>query len=172
MRYSPSQRILLSLGLMVLVVAAIGAVTTESQSTQPNIEGTYRLVKRDLPNGGSQQAPAVIGLMTFTRECRNFNIYWNGEGGKRFSISAISKYSLDADTYRETNVYYLVNDEIGGKGLSYDLASDSRSSPVTRSQAGIEFQLPLHGEPKLVFTDKGFTASREGEFVDHWERIK
>ena len=35
----------------------------------------------------------------------------------------------------------------------------------------IEFQLPLHGEPKVSFDKTGLTATREGAFVDHWKKL-
>lgn len=87
------------------------------------------------------------------------------------SISNIATYQLTAKEYRETNVYYLMNDESGGKGLSYDLSGTSGSSPVVMKGTRIEIQLPLHNEPKVVFRGNTLTATREGIFVDHWVRV-
>jgi len=53
----------------------------------PSIEGTYRLVSRDLPDGSKQVPPAIDGLITFTKGYRNFNIYWKDAGGKVFSVA-------------------------------------------------------------------------------------
>jgi hypothetical protein len=36
----------------------------------------------------------------------------------------------------------------------------------------IEFQLPLHDEPYVVFEGDKFTVTRAGAFVDHREKIK
>jgi hypothetical protein len=33
-------------------------------------------------------------------------------------------------------------------------------------------KLPLRDEPDVVVTVDGLTATREGEFVDHWERVR
>jgi hypothetical protein len=112
-----------------------------------------------------------VGLITFTKQYRNFNIYWKDSRGKAMSISNIATYQLSGKEYRETSVYYLVNDEIGGKGLSYDLSATSGASPVVMKGTRIEMQLPLHGEPKVVFEGNRMTATREGAFVDHWERV-
>jgi hypothetical protein len=66
----------------------------------------------------------------------------------------------------------MVNDQIGGTGISYDLSGPSGSAPVTVTNGRIEFQLPNHGEPAVVFEGNALTASREGEFVDHWEKTE
>src|ERR1700694_3231637 len=101
-----------------------------AHSKAPAIKGTYRLVSRDLADGTKQVPPNIVGLITFTTKYRNFNIYWKDASGKAVSISNIATYQLTAKEYRETNVYYLMNDESGGKGLSYDLSATSGSSPV------------------------------------------
>jgi hypothetical protein len=32
--------------------------------------------------------------------------------------------------------------------------------------------LPLHGEPSIVFEGDKFTATRKGVFVDRWEKVR
>jgi hypothetical protein len=157
----------LALGSLAVIVLT-GAVASPKG---PSIKGTYRLVSRDLPDGTKQVPPNIVGLITFTTKYRNFNIYWKDANGKSVSISNIATYQLTAKEYRETNVYYLMNDESGGKGLSYDLSGTSGSSPVVRKGTRIEIQLPLHDEPKAVFRGNTLTATREGIFVDHWVRV-
>ena len=41
----------------------------------PSIEGTYQLVRRELPDGTAQLPPAVRGMITYTKEFRK-------EGGR------------------------------------------------------------------------------------------
>lgn len=137
-----------------------------------NLEGTYRFVSRDLPDGTTMSPPDIQGLLTYTEGYRNFNIYWTDADGKAMSISVIAQYELSEETYSETNVYTMVNDEIGGIAVSYDLSSTSGSSPVVREEGSLSMTLPLRGEPALVVTADGITATREGEFVDHWERVE
>ena len=36
----------------------------------------------------------------------------------------------------------------------------------------IEMKFPLHGEPKVAFAGNKMTATAEGAFVDHWERVQ
>jgi hypothetical protein len=42
----------------------------------PSIEGTYQLVRRELPDGTVQLSPAVMGMITYTKEFRNFSVVW------------------------------------------------------------------------------------------------
>ena len=140
----------------------------------PNIEGTYRLVSRDLPDGSKQVPPAIEGMITYTKGYRNFNIFWKDAQGKALSISNISTYELTPTEYREKSLFYLVNDEISGKGLSYDWSNPSGASPLTITGTRIVLKLPLHGEPEIVFEGNRFTATGKvevGTFVDHWERV-
>ncbi len=167
----------LLLGLAVLIACAGQAACEASQkpgvgAQAPSIEGTYTLVSRELPNGTKQGPPDVLGLLTYTNEYRNFNLYVKGASGKSFSIASIGTYTLTDKAYSETNIYYLVNDGIGGMGVSYDLSGSTGSSPVSVKEGRIEFQLPLHSEPSVVFAGDKFTATRQGAFVDHWERVK
>jgi len=48
----------------------------------PLIEGTYRLVRRELPDGSFQHPPTVKGMFTFTKEYRNFSVVWKDNKGR------------------------------------------------------------------------------------------
>ena len=155
------------------VLASLFAVLalTPAERNPIDLEGTYRLVSRDLPDGTTVEPPDTQGLLTYTDGYRNFNIYWKDAGGNPVSLSIIAEYELTDDTYTETNVYTMVNDPAAG-GLSYDLEPTSGSAPVTRGEDSISMKLPLRDEPDVVVTADGLTATREGEFVDHWERVE
>jgi hypothetical protein len=160
---------LASLSLLVLT----GAAAAQTQKA-PNIAGTYRLVSRVMPDGSTLVPPTIDGLMTYTTGYRNFNIHWQNAAGKTFSVSYAATYELTSKQYRERSIFFLVNDEIAGKGVNYDLSSPSGTSPVTVEGRAIGFQLPLHGEPALVFDGNAVTATAMGPFgtfVDHWERV-
>ncbi len=49
-----------------------------------NIEGTYQLVRRELPGGTVQFPPALKGMITYTKTFRNFSVLWK-ENGKFYS---------------------------------------------------------------------------------------
>lgn len=158
---------LLSLSLIIFTGAVV-------PGKPPSIEGTYRLVSRDLPDGSKQVPPAIDGLLTFTKGYRNFNIYWKDARGKSFSISYVATYRLTTTEYRERSIFFLINDEISGKGVSYDLSGQSGASPVTITGTRVRMQMPLHGEPEVAFEGTKMAATGKGDFgtfVDHWERV-
>ena len=160
---------LASLSLLFLT----GAVVPPAPKP-PSLEGSYRLASRDLPDGSTQVPPAIDGLITYTKGYRNFNIYWKDASGKLFSVSSVATYELTPKEYREKSIFFLINDEIGGKGVSYDLSGESGASPVTITGMRVEMQLPLHGEPQIAFEGNRVTATGKGAFgafVDHWERV-
>jgi len=150
-----------------------GGAHVAGEASKPlSIEGTYRLVRRDLPDGTKQWPPDFLGLMTYTKQYRNFNVYWKDAKGKLFSIAYVATYKLTEKEYSERSEYHMLNDEISGTGVTYDLSGLSGTSPVAIKSGRIEFQLPLYGEPFVVFEGDKFTASRPGAFVDHWEKVK
>ena len=160
---------LASLSLLFLT----GAVVPPAPKP-PSLEGSYRLASRDLPDGSKQVPPAIDGLITYTKGYRNFNIYWKDASGKLFSVSSVATYDLTPKEYREKSIFFLINDEIGGKGVSYDLSGESGASPVTITGMRVEMQLPLHGEPQIAFEGNRVTATGKGAFgtfVDHWQRV-
>ena len=161
-----------ALAALLLGIAALIAGTGQAAGEALSIEGTYKLVSRELPNGTKQGPPDVLGLITYTKEYRNFNVYVKDATGKSFSISSISTYKLTEKEYSEKNIYYMVNDEDTGKGVTYDLSGSTATSPVSVKDRRIEFQLPLHGEPAVVFEGDKLTATRRGAFIDYWERVK
>jgi hypothetical protein len=152
--------------------AATQETAAAQESAVPSIEGTYRLVARELPDGTRIVPPDVVGLLTYTKQYRNFNIMWQDADGNRLSISYIARYSLTDTDYSEESVYRMVNDEISGAGITYDLSGTSGSSPVTITDGRVELTLPLYGEPNVAFDGQGVTAWSEGEFMDYWERVE
>lgn len=163
---------LVYLGLGFAALGLTQTATAAGPMKAPSIDGTYRFVSRDLPDGTKQQPPDVVGLITFGHGYRNFNIYWHDAQGKRFSISYIASYKFDGKEYSEKSLYMMVNDEIGGKGITYDLTGPSGKAPVTVDGARISFQYPNYGEPAVVFEGDTMTATRTGAFVDHWVKVR
>lgn len=160
------------LGLGFAALGLAQPVAAAEPMKAPSIDGTYMLVSRNLADGTKQQSPDVVGLTTLRHGYRNFNIYWHDAKGKRFSISYVASYTFTGKEYSEKSIYSMVNDEIAGKGVTYDLSGPSGKSPVTVDGARISFQFPNYGEPAVVFEGDTFTATRAGVFVDHWVRVK
>jgi hypothetical protein len=159
-----------------LFVAIVGSsLAGESQKKQaptaPSIEGTYKLVSRKLPDGRMLSGQDVVGLLTFTKTYRNFNIAWKDTSGKFFSYSLVSTYKLTASEYSETILLSIMNDEIGGKGIAYTLTGQPATVPVKMRGGRLEFKMPF--DPvSAVFEGGKFTGTNEAVFVDTWEKVK
>jgi hypothetical protein len=141
----------------------------------PSIEGTYEFVRRELPDGTVQHPPAVKGLMTFTRQFRNFSIVWQDEQGRFYSSCYVARYSLTDREYTETSEYLIVNNQIDGKGIHYDLSNATAASPVVIDGTRIAFALPQAFEKALPvsveFDGAELKATGKGQFVDYWEKV-
>ena len=143
------------------------AIAASAQA--PSIEGTYQLISRKLPDGTVLKPPDILGLSTFTKSHTNFNLVLKDATGKFSSVSSVSTYKLTATEYSETRLFSIVNDQIGGKEIVYDLAGKTQSVPVKMEGGRIQFKSPFN-PPSLVFEGNKLTATAEGRFVDVWEK--
>jgi hypothetical protein len=135
-----------------------------------DIEGTWRLVKRVLPDGTVVMPPAVQGMGTAIGGMRHLNVFWQTPEGKTGSIGLISKYRLTANTYTET-MLALVFDDGSGNPVQYNLAGETKRAAVDRQGGRVSYKLPFD-PPSVVYEGDTLTATLEGAFVDHWERVK
>jgi hypothetical protein len=161
--------------LLVLTLCAVsfaGEPPNPQASSAPSIEGTYRLVSRQFPDGTMLKPPEVMGLWTYTKTHRNFNIVQKDAAGKFRSFSLVSTYTLTATEYTETFLFSIRTDQIGGKDIVYDLSGQTRSAPVTVAGGRLQFKLPF--EPRtLVFEGHKITATAEDNAnVDTWEKVE
>jgi hypothetical protein len=159
--------------LLVLTLGALsfaGEPPKPQASSAPSIDGTYQLNSRKLPDGTVLKPPDIMGLLTYTKSHRNFNIIWKDAAGKFFSYSLVSTYTLTPTEYRETRLFSLLNDQIGGKDIVYDLSEKTQSVPVTSAAGRLQFKLPFD-PPAVVFEGDQMTATAEGQFVDVWEKV-
>jgi len=134
------------------------------------MDGTWKLVMRKLPDGTTLTAPAVLGTYTIHRDLQNLNVFWHTPEGKPASYARISTYKISDTDYSET-VLFIALDDGSGKAPTYNLTGKTETTPVTRQGSRIAFQLPF-GEPSAVFDGDKFTATLEGQFVDYWERVR
>jgi hypothetical protein len=145
-------------------------VALSAVAQTPSIEGTYQLVSRKLPDGTVLKPPDIMGLFTYTKSHRNFNVVWKDATGKFASYSVVSTYKLTPTEYSETLLFSIRTDQIGGKDIVYDLAGKTQSVPVKMEGGHIQFKPPFD-RPALVFEGNKITATLEGEFVDVWEKV-
>ena len=134
-----------------------------------SIEGNYVLDYRELPDGTKVREPEIVGMLTYTKDRRNFNVYW-ADAGKGSSISLISKYTFSESEYSEDNIFYAEN--MAGSPMVYDVKPALVKSPVVMKDGSATIKMPLHGEPTMVFgADGNIVATRKDAFVDHWKKL-
>jgi hypothetical protein len=160
----------LSVSLLFAAVA-IASDAPKAAVNHPSIEGTYKLVSRTLPDGTKMAPPDIMGLLTFTKTHRNFNVFWKQPDGKKFSLSIISTYKLTDKDYTETRLYMLQNDELTGKGLTYDFSGQTKTVPITMLGGSIKIKMPFD-PPTVTFSGNGLTGVAESMFTDIWEKIE
>jgi hypothetical protein len=158
--------------VLTLALSFAGIPPTPQASSAPSIEGTYRLVSRQFRDGTTLKPPEVMGLFTYTKTHRNFNIVRKDATGKFSSRSSVSTYKLTPTEYSETLLFSIVTDQIGGKDIVYDLSGQTRSAPVTVDGGRLQFTLPF--EPRaLVFEGNKMTATAaDNTNVDTWEKVE
>ena len=171
--YFPRQCWALSGVLVVMVL--LFAISASAQA--PSIEGTYKLISRKLPDGTMLSPPDIMGLYTYTKTHRHFNIVLKDATGKFYSDSVGSTYTLTATEYSDTRLFGIVNDQIGGKEIVYNLSPQTRSAPVTVEGGRIQLKFSerrdlFPGRPTEVYEGDKLTATFEGRFVDVWEKVQ
>jgi hypothetical protein len=156
--------------LGVVLVAAVGAALVQAAET-PSVRGSYRLIKRTLPDGSQIVPPAISGLNTFTREYRNFNVAWKQPDGTPVSLSLISSYELTAQRYCEHPLFWL-QDNLGKPGIANTWPPEKEQCSDVKQEGG-KLTFEAKGEP-VVMTFEGdtMTAVAAGMFTDTWQRIR
>jgi hypothetical protein len=157
-------------GALSSVLVGLVLLCALSASAQaPSIEGTYRLVSRKTPDGTMLRPPDIMGLFTYTKTHRNFNIAQKDAAGKFRSFSLVSTYTLTATEYTETLLYSIRTEQIGGKEPIYDVSGQTGRAPVTVEGGRIQFKSPFD-PPSFVFEGNTLTATLDGR-VDVWEKV-
>jgi hypothetical protein len=135
------------------------------------LEGSYRLVKRVLPNGRKVSYPDIVGFMTYTKTERHFNIMWKDPKGAPVSLSLIATYTLSGGKYCEKPVYWMQNN-MGMPGISYEWPKEKRGCAEAATDASsTSFDVP--GEPeRMRFTREGFVATAKAMWTDTWKRVE
>lgn len=140
-----------------------------------NIEGTYQFDRREHPDGTVQRPPDVNGMLTFANGVRNFSILWTDEKGNFYSECYVARYRLTETEYSETPEYLIIDDQIQGKRISYDLSHRTAASPVSTGPGSARFALPQPFEQALSITvevdGNGLKADIGGQFVDYFKKL-
>ena len=166
--YFPRQFWALS-GVLV-VMALLFAIAASAQA--PSIEGTYQLISQTLPDGTVRKPPDIMGLCIFTKSHGSCNIVRKDATGKFFSFSGVSTYRLTATEYSETLLFSIVNNQIGGKDIVYDLSGQTRSAPVTVEGGRIQFKDPFVGQSMVFEGNKRISTDENSGNVNVWEKVQ
>jgi hypothetical protein len=134
------------------------------------IEGTWKLAMRKLPDGTSLVPPAVQGAITWHNGSFLRIVFWHTPEGRLASFSAASTYKISGTGYTETLLFSALDDG-SGKAPAYNLTPETKSVPVTHEGARIGFKMPFDPPSFVIEGDKA-TAPAEGRFVDYWERVR
>jgi hypothetical protein len=150
--------------LLVLTIGTLsfaGEQLRRQASSAPTIDGTYKLSPRKLPDSTVLKPPDIMGLLTYTKNHRSFNIIWKDATGRFFPHSLMSTYKLTPTEYSEAILFSILHDQIGAKEISHDLSGPTRSVPVNIEGGRIRFKLPFD-PPAVVFEGDKMTATAEG----------
>jgi hypothetical protein len=153
------------------LACSLSAFSASVVAQAPSIEGSYKLVSRTLPDGRVQRPPEAIGLLSITKTHRNFNIVVKDASGKHFSLSLVSTYKLTDTQFEETLLFRVLNDQIGGKEIVYDLAGRTQSSPVKIEGKRIQLRFPFE-VPTATFDGDKMTATTPAGLVAVWEKVQ
>ena len=155
---------------LLVVTALVFFFLVPASAQAPTIEGTYKLVSRKLADGRVISPPESIGLWTYSKTHRTFNIIRRDAAGKVTSRSLVSSYTLTPAEYTETLLFHIRTDQIGGKDAVYEVEPKCGSVPGTVEGGRIRFKLPFEGQIPVVFGGNRITVNAAGG-VDVWDRV-
>lgn len=151
--------------LVAVLAAASLAIRTTALAQTPNIEGTYRLISRTLRDGTVPKSPEVMGLQTYTKTHRNFNILSKDPSGQFTSRSIVATYTLTSTEYVETTLFHIL---VRGEKVQREVSTPPSRSVVTIEGGRIHFRTE---QRTAVYEGNRFTATSP-ESTDLWERIE
>jgi len=154
-------------GAMALVLLTAVAVLAES----PALQGTYKLVSRQLPDGTTKSQPDVMGLLTFTSTHRTLNVVWKGPNDIISTYSLASTYKLESGKYTEKVLFSSLNDHMAGQKPTYDLVAKNQTVRVVTGEMAAA-EKPHVDVPTMIIDGNKITTTAEGSFIDTWERIE
>lgn len=158
--FSPHPRMFAAVLLTALLLFASAAL-----AQTPSIEGTYRLVSRTLRDGTVIRPPDVMGLQTYTKTHRNFNILSKGADGQFTSRSIVATYSLTPTEYIETTLFHIF---VRGQEIRREVSTPPQRSSVIVDGKRIEFRTE---QRVAVYEGNRFTATSPAS-VDAWEKVE
>jgi hypothetical protein len=157
--------------VVAALLTTIVAVPAVRAGNVVSIAGSYRLVKRILPDGKVLLPPAVVGFETYGKGYRNFTVKWSQPDGTPVSLSVVSSYELTPTRYCEHPLLWIQNN-LGSPGVKYEWPAEKEQCSDVKAEGGT-LTFAIKGEPVVaVFDAASMTATAAGMFTDVWERLK
>lgn len=150
--------------LAAILMSTLSLLASVALAEPPSVEGTYRLVSRTLRDGTVITPPDVMGLMTYTKSYRNFNILSKDADGQFTSRSIVAMYALTPTEYVETTLFHIF---VRGQEVRRELSPPPQRSSVTTNARRIEFRLE---QRVSIFEGNRFTATSPAS-TDLWEKV-
>jgi hypothetical protein len=138
---------------------------TPSLAQVPSIEGTYRLVSRTFKDGTVSKPPDVMGLQTYTKGYRNFNILSKDADGQLVSRSIIASYTLTPTEYVETILFHI---QVRGQEIRREVSRPPQRLAVTVGAGRVQFRT----EQRLAVYEGNRFVATSPDSVDVWERLE
>ena len=157
-------------GSRSLLTGLILALAPPSLTWADEMEGTWRLVMRKLPDGTIRTPPTVQGLFTIRHGVEQTIVFWQTPEGKPASLSQIDRFEVSETQVVATPILTIFDDG-SGKPPAYILGGETKRSTVTRQGGRVSYQHPTH-PPFVVREGDKLTATLEGAFVDYWEKLE
>jgi hypothetical protein len=115
-------------------------------------------------DGTVLRPPDVLGLQTYTRTHRNFNILSRGADGQFTSRSIVATYTLTSTEYVETTLFHVF---VRGQEVRREVMAPPQRMSVTVDAGRIQFRT----EQRIaVYEGMRFTATSPVS-VDLWEKL-
>jgi hypothetical protein len=111
----------------------------------------------------------VQGLFNIQHGLEQTLLFWRTPDGKPASLSQLDKVEATETEFIATPVL-IVLDDGSGSLPTYTLGGETKRSPIVRQGGRVSYQHPTH-PPFVVWEGSTLTATLEGVFADHWERV-
>lgn len=135
-----------------------------------DLDGTWRLAARTLPDRTILKPPTVQGLVTFAHGLEQTIVTWPMPGGRQASVARSDRVEITETEFMATPLLVIL-DAVNAQPPRYVTSRETRRSPITRQGGHMTCQHPTH-PPHVVWEDDRFTATPDGVFIDTWERMR
>jgi hypothetical protein len=151
------------------------AASNNCEALIKDVPGTYKLVKRTMPDGTVLSGPKVQGTTIFTKEGHRVTAVSINTSEDTFSAALQTEYSITGKEFSDTLSALVLQD--GKSSAQYKFNQPKATAPVVCNTGTLVVENPPYDPlATLSFTKSGMTASLnkgpEAGAVDEWVRLK